>query len=268
LLTIDCGRAQPYLKIIFALAEQPTARKKPGAVPDSPLIKGRVSVQQSVPPITEDDIAQFLLNTPDFFERHAELLAAVQLSSPHSQRAVSLQERQAEMMRDKIRQLELKAAELIRHGRDNVLIAEHLHRWTLGLLRMAAAAELPRAIEQGLRSDFDLPDAALRLWGLGQEWVQAPFCQGVTPDTQALADSLAQPYCGPRRELELLNWLAQPEAVRSLALLPLRAAPGEPSFGLLLLASADAQRFQAGMGIDFLQRIAELAVAALARLRP
>jgi hypothetical protein len=31
-------------------------------------------------PITEDDIANFLANTPDFFERHAELLATVQLS--------------------------------------------------------------------------------------------------------------------------------------------------------------------------------------------
>ena len=30
-------------------------------------------------PITEEDIAQFLIHTPDFFERHADLLGAVQL---------------------------------------------------------------------------------------------------------------------------------------------------------------------------------------------
>ena len=30
-------------------------------------------------PITEDDIANYLANTPDFFERHAELLAAAAL---------------------------------------------------------------------------------------------------------------------------------------------------------------------------------------------
>ena len=34
-------------------------------------------------PITEDDIAQFLVHTPDFFDRHAELLATVRLGSPH-----------------------------------------------------------------------------------------------------------------------------------------------------------------------------------------
>jgi len=39
-------------------------------------------------PITEDDIADFLVNTPDFFNRHAELLSAVRLSSPHGQRAL------------------------------------------------------------------------------------------------------------------------------------------------------------------------------------
>ena len=61
-------------------------------------------------PITEDDIADFLANTPDFFERHAQLLASVQLLSPDNHRSVSLQERQAQMLRDKIRALEMRAS--------------------------------------------------------------------------------------------------------------------------------------------------------------
>ncbi len=69
-------------------------------------------------PITEDDIANFLANTPDFFERHAELLATVQLSSGHGGRAVSLQERQAGMLRDKIKALESKMVDMIRHGQE------------------------------------------------------------------------------------------------------------------------------------------------------
>ena len=35
----------------------------------------------ATPPITEEDIAEFLIHTPGFFERHAELLTAVQLTS-------------------------------------------------------------------------------------------------------------------------------------------------------------------------------------------
>jgi uncharacterized protein YigA (DUF484 family) len=56
----------------------------------------------------------------------------------------------------------------------------------------------------------------------------------------------------------------------SLALLPLRpgAVSGTaPAFGMLVLASPDPQRFQSGMATDFLERIAELASAALSRLR-
>jgi len=48
-------------------------------------------MSNSITPITEDDIANFLVNTPDFFERHAQLLSSVRFVSPHGQRAVSLQ---------------------------------------------------------------------------------------------------------------------------------------------------------------------------------
>ena len=66
--------------------------------------------------ITEADIADFLAASPGFFERHAELLGSIQLTSPHGQRAVSLQERQMEMLRDKIKGLEHKFIEMIRNG--------------------------------------------------------------------------------------------------------------------------------------------------------
>ena len=40
-----------------------------------------------------------------------------------------------------------------------------------------------------------------------------------------------------------------------------------PAFGLLVLGSPDPQRFDATMGTEFLARMAELASAALERLR-
>ena len=222
---------------------------------------------QPVPPITEDDIAQFLLNTPDFFERHAEVLAHVQLTSPHSQRAVSLQERQAELLREKIRHLELKAAEMIRHGSENARIEGLLHHWTGRLLAVPSATDLPEVLQKGLLADFAVPQVALRLWDLLPIHAEAPFCLGVTPAARALADSLQQPYCGPNRGFEVTQWLLPTQPAASLALLPLRTAASQPCFGLLLLASDDPLRFQADMGTDFLQRIAELAAAALSRLR-
>jgi hypothetical protein len=89
-------------------------------------------VTTGVQGITEADIANYLANTPGFFERHAELLASVQLTSPHGQRAVSLQERQMEMLRERIKGLERKIVEMLRHGQENVAIAD---RCTAGRAR-------------------------------------------------------------------------------------------------------------------------------------
>ena len=74
------------------------------------------------------------------------------------------------------------------------------------------------------------------------------------------------PYCGANAGFEAAGWLAQPAAAQSLALVALRAGPDAPASGLLVLASPDAQRFHSGMGTEFLDRLGELAGAALSRL--
>ena len=94
-------------------------------------------------PITEDDIANFLANTPDFFERHAELLATVQLSSPHSARAVSLQERQAGLLREKIKALEHRIMDMIRNGSENAMLSDRLMSWAGSLFRVNDPLRLP-----------------------------------------------------------------------------------------------------------------------------
>ena len=221
-------------------------------------------------PITEDDIANYLVNTPDFFTRHAELLGAVQLTSPHGNRAVSLQERQSEMLRDKIRALEHRVMDMVRHGNENVVIADRLHRWTRELFEVATARDLPQAIASGIRSQFTVPQSAIRVWDVAGAYAGEPFAQGVSGDAKTFASSLTQPYCGVNSGFEAVGWLDDGATALSVALLPLRDGPLEsttPAFGMLVLASPDPQRFESGMGTDFLERIAELASSALSRLR-
>ena len=221
-----------------------------------------------IPPITEDDIANYLANTPDFFERHASVLAEVQLSSPHGNRAVSLQERQAEMLREKIKGLELKAAEMIRHGQDNSGIADRLQVWTRSLLLTREARDLPLVVAREIASQFSVPQVALKVWGVLPEFEAEPYALGASDDAQSFASSLALPYCGTNPGLEAAQWLVDPAAAASLALIPLRAGAAEEAFGLLVLASSDGQRFSADMGTNFLERMGELTSAALSRLRP
>lgn len=215
-------------------------------------------------PITEDDIAHFLANTPGFFERYAGLLASVQLGSPHGGRAISLQERQVELLRRKIHDLELRLAAMLRLGRDNVLIADKLLGLFQDLLRSRSDRELPGLLQSELKRRFELPQVALRLWDLAPEFAELEQAAAPGPGA-ALPERL---YCGPRAGQAALAWLEQPEAAQSLALLPLRPQADAPMFGLLLLASDDGQRFQPSMDTDFLRHLGELAGAALSRLLP
>jgi uncharacterized protein YigA (DUF484 family) len=220
-----------------------------------------------LPPLTEDDIAHYLVNTPDFFERHAELLASVQLTSPHGKRAVSLQERQAEMLRDKIRGLELKAASMIRHGQENTVTAARLHDWTRVLLQTADAHVLPQVIAQTVRELFAVPQVALRVWGMQPEFDEAPHVYPAADDAPTLASALAEPFCGANPGLDVVQWLDDPLAAASVAVVPLRDGAGEPAFGVLVMGSDDAQRFTSDMGTEFLNQMSTLASAALQRLR-
>jgi uncharacterized protein len=221
-------------------------------------------------PITEDDIAHFLSITPDFFQRHAELLATVQFTSPHSHRAVSLQERQAEMLREKIKMLEHRIMDMIRNGNENVLLSDKILRWVRTLFLTTDAATLPEQIVQELTIEFSVPQVGLRMWDVAPEYRDQAFAQGVSDDAKVFASSLMEPFCGLNTGFEALSWLPEPTAIASVALIPLRtgaAGSTAPAFGMLVLASTDAYRFNSGMGTDFLARIGELTSAALSRLR-
>jgi uncharacterized protein YigA (DUF484 family) len=218
---------------------------------------------------TEDSIVDFLLRTPDFFERHAAALATIQLTSPHGHRAVGLQERQAEMLREKIKKLELRLADMVRHANENLVIVDRLQRWASKLLQVSDPGALPQAMVEELQAQFLVPQVAIKLWGSVAARADASYTHGVSSEVKSLAASLMAPYCGTNAGFEAVSWLPDPSAVASVALVTLRAAPGAGAevLGLMVLASSDAERFQPGLSTDFLERMAELGSAALLRLR-
>jgi uncharacterized protein YigA (DUF484 family) len=222
--------------------------------------------------ITEADIANYLANTPGFFERHAELLSAVQLSSPHGARAVSLQERQMQMLRERIKGLEGRIMDMVRNSQDNAAIADRLQRYTQAMLLTTDAQALPARMVETLRHEFQIPQAAIRLWGLGAV-PAAPADAAATPsfllaasdDIKSFAASLTQPYCGVNAGFEAAEWVDDAAAMTSMAMIPLRHA--DICFGMLVLASPDPTRYAADMGTEFLSRLGEVTAAALSRLR-
>lgn len=216
--------------------------------------------------ITEDDIAGYLANTPGFFERHAELLATVQLSSPHGARAVSLQERQMEMLRERIKNLERKIMEMIRYGQDNMAISDRLHRWTRAVMLTHNPDLLPKVLVHDLQHQFMIPQAAVRVWGVAPELAHLPCAAEVSDDVKIFATSLVAPYCGANSGFEAAGWFENAESVMSIALIPLRPDRQHTAFGLLALGSPDPTRYTPDMGIEFLAQVGDIAGAALTRL--
>ena len=173
--------------------------------------------------ITEADIANYLANTPGFFERHADLLSAVQITSPHGQRAVSLQERQMEMLRERIKGMEMKMVEMIRHSQENVAIADRLHRYTRTILLTGDAAELPGRMVASLKHEFLIPQTAIRLWGVDAAHNGAVYAEPASDDVKSFASSLTLPYCGVNAGFEAGEWLDDAGTVTSMAMIPLRS---------------------------------------------
>jgi uncharacterized protein len=212
-------------------------------------------------------VASYLADHPSFFEQHPELLTSIKVTHSHGERTISLQERQLELVREKNRMTEMKLAELIRIGQENDVITDKLQRWTRQLLLVPEPEQLPEIVLEGLIGVFSVPQVALRFWSVKEPFRAMTFAQPVPVEVITLANSMKQPYCGPNAEFQPASWLPdEGESTRSMALLPLRKGLDPNAFGLLVLGSADAGRFQMGMGTAFLERIAETASAELSKL--
>jgi uncharacterized protein YigA (DUF484 family) len=171
------------------------------------------------------------------------------------------------MLRDKIRALEMRIMDMIRHGNENMIITEKLQKWACELLQTPASERVPSALKN-IEARFQVPQVAVRLWGVADVFVDAPYAQTVSDDVKQLAASLTSPLVGATTDVEAVQWLQEPAQAASVALLPLRLHKTDAPFGLLVLASPDAQRFHSGMGTDFLEHLAELCSAALSALLP
>ena len=127
-----------------------------------------------------------------------------------------------EMLRDKIKGFERQIVEMVRHGQDNVAIADKLHRWTRALMLTANAADLPDVLVRELQHQFLIPQAAIRVWGGAEAFAALPFAAAVGDDVKSFARSLSTPYCGVNTGFEAVQWLDEPAQALSLALIPLR----------------------------------------------
>ncbi len=212
-----------------------------------------------------EEVASYLQDNPQFFEQHADLVANMVVPHPHSGRTISITERQMLALRDKNKQLESKMGELLQFGEENDAISEKMHRLAVAMIAAKSFQSLLHTLNFHLRDDFAVPHVAVRLWHRPEGSDELPEFADVSNDLQAFSETLAQPYCGSTTGFETSSWFGEAALhVRSQGLIAMRNGGG--TIGMIALGSEDHERFYAGMGTIYLERLGEMASAALARV--
>lgn len=211
-------------------------------------------------------VVEYLETHPEFFARHQSLLHTLRI--PHQRGgAISLVERQTEMLREQNREMRSQLHELLDAARYNDLQFEKTKRLVLSLLEAETLDQLTDAIEEGFCQDFngdltrlillDPPQASAagNYKSVSQQQAESQILELVESDW-ALCGSLSD-----RQRQFLFDERA--DKVLSAAAVPL--VKGK-TIGLLAIGSFEANYFHSSMGTLFLNYIGEVLSRILSRL--
>ncbi len=214
-------------------------------------------------PLQPELVADYLTRHPNFFNDFPALLADIHVPHPHGTHAVSMGERQLISIRDKVRLLENKLAELIQFGEENDGISEKLHALTLALLAAPHPQAVVADLNLHLRDGFAVPHYALRVWDLPADGL--PISEPVPQMVREAVAAMSFPICGALAVPEAREWFGEiAPHLRSFATIPLNY---QGSLGLLVLASEEPNRFYASMGTLYLTRLGQVLAASLRRMQ-
>jgi uncharacterized protein YigA (DUF484 family) len=233
-------------------------------------IQHHQDVQENV---DEKAVANYLRQNPEFFVSNTGLLA--DLALPHqSGPAISLIERQVDVLRDQNRRYRSQLQELIQNARNNDGLIEQLQRLTLNLLDVEELNEMFEVLCDSLKKDFHADAVTIQLFAdpihLSLDTAYSEFLdvEFIASDDSHISMfrnviSKAQPVCGKLKK-EQVDYLfgGKADDIGTVALLPLATqGPGNKSglpLGMIAIGSHETDRFHVGMGTVFLKYLAEL----------
>jgi uncharacterized protein len=219
----------------------------------------------AVPKLNEREIVAYLKAHPDFLGRHPDLLETIELRHKAGS-AVSLIEKQVDMLRAKNQRLEDRMQRLIETARDNEHRTQSVQRLARVLIRAPSLAAVAAGLAKCLREDFGIDEVFVGIMSGQFKRHDIEGIHPVEPDGK-LARSFENFFrtrlieCGPIAE-DRARLLFPKAAVpmQSAAVIPLEK---EKSLGVLALGSSDLQRFQPRQGKLFLELTADLVAAAV-----
>ncbi len=229
---------------------------------------GEVKAQKEVaetPKLNEREVVAYLKAQPDFLTRHPDLLEAIEMRHKAGS-AVSLIERQVDMLRAKNQRLEDKLERLLVAARDNEKRAENVQRLARTLMRAPSLAAVAAGLAKCMREDFGIEETFIGLSSTQFKRHDIDGLASLEPEGR-IARGFENFFrtrlieCGPIAGDKAKLLFPKAEALpQSAAIIPLEK---EKHLGMIALGAVDPERFQPRQGKLFLEMTAELVSAAV-----
>ena len=209
--------------------------------------------------VSAEQVARFLTDNPAFFDQHVELLSKLRIRHPSGQ-AVSLIERQVELLRQQNRQLDRKMVDLIEVARSNDATVEKIHQLSLAVIQADELHDFLTTLQDMMRNRFAADEVAICLFkGDAKEFESTPARRVEREQVAQHFKSIMQdgkPLCGRLREAQSEFLFGERAgALGSVAIIPI----GEKAeCGLLAVGSESEDQFGPTLGTLYLKRMSEL----------
>ena len=216
----------------------------------------------------EHEIVRYLRDHPSFFEQHQDVLAGMLLSH-ESGSAVSLIERQVQILREQKSELKTKLQSLISTAKTNEKLNNNINTLILELLDADSLEDILNIVEQRIRTDFEADAIVVKLLASGSDalkehvdltaWQQSALVIGEKVMTAR------QPMCGTFSS-EQMQALFDDADIKSAGIVPLAKDENSKNcYGIIAIGSYDPQRFRADMGTLFLSLLGQILTRILKR---
>ena len=216
----------------------------------------------------EHEMVRYLRDHPAFFENHQDLLAGMILSHETGS-AVSLIERQVQILREQKDEQRSKLQSLINTAQINEKLNNNINALILELLDASSLDKVLNIIEQRIRTDFEADAIGIKLLASGNEvlkehaeltaWQQPALIIGEKVMTAR------EPMCGSFNS-EQMQALFDDADIKSAGIVPLaKDVNSKNCYGIIAIGSYDPQRFRADMGTLFLSLLGQVLTRILKR---
>ena len=219
---------------------------------------------------TEKAVVKYLREHPDFFEQHLDLLADMIL--PHQrQGAVSLVERQLQILREQKDEARKKLNTLINNAKFNEKLSAQINQLILALLDAQDLDDVLDIVQTRLSKDFSADTVVVRLFNTGHPALAArpDVIDWSEPVLGAFEKIIRErrPACGQLKHGQLESLFSDEAGlIASAALIPLvESENSRTCYGMLAIGSHQRDRFRADMGTLFLSQIGNILARVLKR---